>query len=284
MPPMAGPTYDDTNGTVTVTLSAGSDPNKAITAENTVIGTMNFTAKATTDPATGTTVDFVRSPLPEILSIGSNDLFNENVLVNAIPAIIYITDANVTATPTTEPDVSPTDVPEASPTTEPDVSPTTVPQTTGLTCSSLTVDPAASGTTPYSVNLTANGQSSDSTISKVTFNFGDGQTQDITDSAGIGTDSISVLQSHVYQSAGNYTATAVLTDADGNVSSTTNCSVAISVSNVAVTPVPTEAPTETPIITETPLQNEQTGPSGLVTVGSIGAIITVIGAVLLLAL
>jgi len=284
MPPMQGPD-DSVDGVVSVTLSAGSDASKAITAENTIIGTMNFTAKANTD-ANGTQVVFADAPNTEILSIGSTDLFNENVIYQANPAVIFIADASVTATPTVTPTevptASPTNTPNASPTVTPtgapNASPTTAPQTTGPTCSSLTVDPAAIGVAPYNVNLTANGQSNNSTISKVTFDFGDGQTQDSTDSAGMGTNSISVLQSHVYQASGNYTATAVLTDANGNVSPTDNCSIAITVNDAGVTP------TETPTITETPLQNEQTGPTGLVTIGSIGAIITIIGAVLLLAL
>jgi hypothetical protein len=284
MPPMQGPD-DSVDGQISVTLSAGSSPYKAITAENTIIGTLNFTAKAVTD-ANGTKVDFAAKPATEILSIGSNDQFNENVLYEAKPAIIHITNTAVTATPTTAPTATPTSVPGASPTptptSVPGASPTPTPQTTTSSpaCSSLTIDPAASGTAPYSVNLTANGQDSGSTISKVTFDFGDGQTQDITDSSGIGTNSISVLQSHIYTNPGNYTATAVLTDASGNVSPISNCSLAISVNNGQTAIVTTETPTAT----STPLQNEQTGPSGLVAIGSIGAIITIIGAVLLLAL
>jgi hypothetical protein len=294
MPPMQGPDYS-VNGQISVTLSAGSDPNKAIINNNTTIGTLNFTAKATTD-ANGTKVDFAPKPATEILSIGSNDQFNENVLYQALPAIIHITNASVTATPTvtptgaptTTPTATPTSVPgatatpTATPTSVPGASPTPITSTTGPTCASLTVDPAASGTAPYSVNLTANGQDSASTISKVTFDFGDGQTQDITNSSGIGTNSISVLQSHIYTNPGDYTATAVLTDASGNVSPISNCSMVISVNNGQTAIAATETPTATE--TSTPLQNEQTGPSGLVTIGSIGAIITIIGAVLLLAL
>jgi hypothetical protein len=111
------------------------------------------------------------------------------------------------------------------------VTPTGTPVASGPSCSSLTINPSAQGTAPYTVNLTVNGQDNASTISKVTFDFGDGQTQDVTDSAGIGTNSISVLQSHIYNNPGSFTATAVLTDASGSISSVGNCSVTITVNN-----------------------------------------------------
>jgi len=264
MPPMQGPT--ETDGKVSVTLSTGNSVDKVIKT-TTRVGTINFRAKATTKR---TTVQFLNKPDTEILSIGINDQFNENVLLKIFPAIITIVDNNQpTATPTTGPAASPT------PTNGPAA--TGTPQTTvvGPTCTSLTVDPSATGTAPYSVNLTANGQSSNSTISNVTFDFGDGQTQDATNSAG--TDSVSILQSHIYNDPGDYTATATVTDASDNVSPIGNCSITISVNNG-------EIAIASPTATLTPLQNEQTGPRDLITIGSIGAVITVIGAILLLAL
>jgi hypothetical protein len=260
MPPMQGP--NETDGKVSVTLSTGNSIDKVI-KKTTIVGTINFRAKATTER---TTVQFLNKPDTEILSIGSNDQFNENVLMSILPAVIIIVDNN-------QPTASPTTAPTASPT----AGPTGTPQTTvvGPTCTSLTIDPSTNGTAPYSVNLTANGQSSNSMISNVTFDFGDGQTQNATNSAG--TDSVSILQSHIYNDPGNYTATATLTDASGNVSPIGNCSVSISVDNGEIVMA-------TPTATLTPLENEQTGPRDLITIGSIGAIITVIGAILLLAL
>ena len=264
---MQGPTY--TNGTISITLSVGNNPDNAIKNLESA-GTIYFKALA---PTSGTTVDLPQSNA-QVLSIGSNDQFNENVALKPVPGVVIITVGSQTITNT----------------------PTPTTAAAGPNCTSLTISPATNGTAPYAVNLTANGQDSSATISKLTFNFGDGQTQDVTNSSGIGTNSISVLQSHTYSTAGNYTATAVLTDASGNVSPIGNCSVAIVVNNgttntnngtATTTAVENNTPavvTATPTITATPLQNEQTGPKEIITVGSIGAVITVIGAVLLLAL
>jgi hypothetical protein len=275
---MQEPAYE--NGKVSVTLSAGNDSAKAVKALTTV-GTIYFKTIAQT---TGTDVTFSTAPDTQVLSIGSNDQFNENVLLDTIKATILVPSATVTtATPTEIPTGVPTSAPTTAPTSAPTKSPTSTPQANGPSCTSFTVDPSTSGAIPYNVNLTVSGQSSTSTISKITFNFGDGQTQDITDSAGIGTDAISVLQSHIYNDVGNYTATAILTDADGNVSSTNNCSVTINTNN-GTEIVAVATPTPVVIIESNPLLQEQTGPKELITVGSIGAIITIIGAILLLAL
>jgi len=273
-----GPIYD--TGKITISLSTGNDSTKAITDLETA-GTVYFKVIA----ATNETDVQLPKDTAQVLAIGSNEQFNENVLLNTQPAKIAVILGNA---------ASPTDSPTPTLTLTP--TPTGTSQATGPTCTSLSASPSNSGTAPFSVNLTAVGQSSNSTISKITFNFGDGQNQDITSSSGIGTNSVSVLQSHTYTNAGNYTATAVLTDASGNVSPIGNCSLAISSNGAATnntttttvdnntTAVVTATPTQTPAITETPLQNEQTGPKEIITIGSIGAIITVIGAVLLLAL
>jgi hypothetical protein len=270
---MQGPTYDD--GKISVTLSVGNSPDKAVTGNNVPVGTVYFQALA---PTTGTDVTFSDPPDTQILSIGSNDQFNENVVTDRIKATIIVPAAAVTDTPTFTP----------TPTTG-------QASAAGPTCTSLTVSPANSGAAPLNVNLTVSGQSSSSTISKITFNFGDGQTQDITDSGGVGTNSISALQSHTYTTLGNYTATAILTDASGKVSPVGSCTVAINANNGTATTTNTTTTTTTdntvttevtatPTITSTPLQNEQTGPRDLITIGSIGAAITAIGAILLLAL
>jgi hypothetical protein len=288
---MQGPTYED--GKVSVTLSVGNDPAKAVKVLSTA-GTIYLKTK---DKSGTTTVAFEydpnspSNPDTQVLSIGSNDQFNENVVLNAIPAQITIPGETTTDTGTPTDTPTPTGTPTDTPTDTP--TPTPGQTTTGPSCTSLTADPSNSGTAPLNINLTANGQSSDSTISKLTFNFGDGQTQDVTDSsAGIGTNSISVLQSHTYSNPGNYTATAVLTDASGNVSPIGNCSIAISVNNGTTNTTTTTTTTEnntvvitaTPTIASVPLQNEETGPKDLITIGSIGALITAIGAILFLAL
>lgn len=153
--------------------------------------------------------------------------------------------------------------------------PTTVSGASGLSCSSLSLDPGATGTTPFSVNLTAAGSSTNSAITQVSFNFGDGETQDVTDAGGIGTNSVSVLTSHTYASSGTFKANATVTDEDGNTN-IGGCTATISVSGESEA-----TPTET-ITSPSPLP--PTGPTGLITVGAIGVLLTFIGAILLLAL
>jgi hypothetical protein len=270
---LQGPIYGD--GTMSMTISVQSAPQHVMSTP-TQIASVTFD----TTNLTGSTTVNINKATSQVLAIGSTDQFNENVLLDTVGAIINTTTPSVTPseTPTNTP------VPTEVITGEPTATPTATQQTTviGPTCSSLTMDSSAQGTVPYTVNLTVNGQSSNSTISKVTFDFGDGQTQDIASSAGIGTNSISVLQSHIYNNPGNYTATAVLTDASGSVSPVGVCTVAINVNNGVIAAAPTETPT--PIVTEAPSPLPPTGPSQLVTFGSIGAIIAVIGAILLLAL
>lgn len=273
---LQGPTYDDANGKMSMTISVEASPQHVISTP-TQIASVTFNTTNLTD---STTVNIDKGT-SQVLSIGSTDQFNENVLLDTVGATIN-TLATPSATPTDTPTPSP--LPSVTPTNTPTATPTTTqPAAIGPTCSSLTVDPLAQGTAPYAVNLTVNGQDDTSTISKVSFNFGDGQTQDIASSAGIGTNSISLLQSHIYNSPGSFTATAMLTNADGSVSPIGNCSVAINVNNgTTIAEVPTETPT--PIVTETPAPLPPTGPSQLVTIGSIGAIITIIGVILLFAL
>ncbi len=267
---LQGPIYGD--GTMSMTISVQSAPQHVMSTP-TQIASVTFD----TTNLTGSTTVNINKATSQVLAIGSTDQFNENVLLDTVGAIIN------TITPSVAPSETPTNTPvptEVIPT----ATPTTTQQTTviGPTCTSLTMDSSTQGTAPFTVNLTVNGQSSNSTISKVTFDFGDGQTQDIASSAGIGTNSISVLQSHIYNNPGNYTATAVLTDASGSVSPVGVCTVAINVNGTIIAAAPTETPT--PIVTEAPSPLPPTGPSQLVTFGSIGAIIAVIGAILLLAL
>ena len=271
------PPTDDGNGTMTMTISLQNNPQDVISADRQIASVTFDTSQMTNNDTTTVSIlkNIANPPTSQVLSINLSDQFNENVLSQAGQAIINTGVPAPTATLT--PTVTLTGVP--APTAA--VIPTVAVAATGPTCTSLTVDPSAQGTAPYSVNLTANGADNSSTISNVTFNFGDGQTQNVTGSATMGTNSISVLQSHTYSTPGSYTATAVLTDASDSVSQIGNCSVAISVNNGTVI---VEAPTVIPTVTSTPLEQVQSGPKELITVGSIGAIITIIGAILLLAL
>ncbi|PYX08140.1 MAG: hypothetical protein DMG88_11730 [Acidobacteria bacterium] len=68
---------------------------------------------------------------------------------------------------------------------------------------SISANPS-SGTAPLSVNFTANVKLSSGYVTGYNWNFGDGQT------------STEALPSHIYQGAGNYTASVVITDNSGN--------------------------------------------------------------------
>ena len=257
-------------GSVAVSLSANNDAT-AIIKQSTVVGTVNFKVLPSTSTAP-TQITFGSDT--QVLSLGSTDQFNENVLSSANPASLSI----IGETPT----IALTPVPTNAP-----------------TCTSLTAD-TTSGAAPVSTNLTVVGSSSNSTISKITFNFGDGQTQDITASGGIGTNSVNVLQSHSYASAGTFQAKAVLTDANNAINSSA-CSVTITVTGAGTTtttptttivvataptatPTPAiEQPTATPAIAQ-PSTMPSSGPADLVKIGGLGGIITLIGAVLLFAL
>jgi len=279
-----------TPGVISATLAIGSV--QYVIQNPADIASLDFD---TTDLTGTTTVNIVQDDKTktQVLSLGTSDQFNENVLLSTVPATITASGNPVptdtdTPTPTEEVTTVPTDTPTPTPTGEvvtttptdtPTPTPTGTQTSTGPSCSSLSLNPANNGVAPFTVNLTAIGQDNSSTISKVTFNFGDGTTQDITDSSGIGTNSVSVLQSHVYNNAGSYTATATLTDASGSVSNVGSCSVTISVASQIANQTTTST-----AVTETPVPLAPTGPRDIVTLGSIGAVITVIGAVLLLAL
>jgi len=288
-----GPEYTD--GAITVSMSVGGSPQNVL-QRSSKIATVTFVALDKTDSGVPTQVTFGNAT--QVLSLGGTTNTDEgaiNMLSNSSPGQINITDgdtpvtttvtttvtstltgaATETSTPTDTP--TPTDAGSANGATETST-PTDTPTPTtvvGLSCSSLTLDPGTSGTAPFAVNLTAVGNSTDSTISKVSFNFGDGQTQDVTDSGGVGTNSISVLTSHTYATSGNFNASATLTDVDGNT--TTGSCKAV----VAVTAQEGASPTVT-IASPSPLP--ATGPTGLIAVGAIGVMLTFIGALLLFAL
>jgi len=147
--------------------------------------------------------------------------------------------------------------------------------TTGTTnaapvCTDFTVTPAT-GSAPLITLLTARGNDPDGLITKTTFNFGDGQTQDVT--TGMNIQSVSPQTNHTYTTSGNFNATVTFTDNASGVS--TICAKTVTVSGtstsepVTVTAAPTIA---------------QPGASAT-TIGVIGGIIlTILGGVLLLSL
>ncbi len=258
---LQGPVYGP--GTVSVTLSIGGSPQN-IVQTTTKIGTIAFQAIAGTDAAP-TQVTFAGQT--QVLSIASTDQFNENVLSTVNPANITINAATASATPT------PTPAPTASPTPAP------TPNSQAPVCQSLALSGPATGTAPYTLTFTATGTSSASTINKVTFNYGDSATQDVTNSGGVGSNSVSVQTSHTYNGAGTFTATAVMTDALGNVSDTQSCTQTITVN---ATPAPTQLAQATPTPGKT---LPPTGPDGkIMAAGVIGTILSVAGLLLFFAL
>src|SRR5579885_144271 len=226
-----GPIYSP--GKIELTLSVGPDPTKAI-QQVTKAGTITFKALANTPTGTPTLVTF--GPDTQVLSLGSNDQFSENVLSSAEPATVVIGATSLSGTPTTSviPTATPavsqiptgTPVPTQTPAPTTALSETPAPTGTGSAstdqppvCNSLSVDRATTGTAPFSLTLTANGTDPDGTISKVTFDFGDGQQSDVTTAGGIGTNAVNVQISHTYNNPGDYTASAILTDNNNQQSS-----------------------------------------------------------------
>jgi hypothetical protein len=239
---LEGPVYSP--GKIAVSLAVGSDPTKAIQQKVTA-ATITFKALKNTPVGTPTLVTFTTET--QVLSIGSNDQASENVLSSATPATIVIGGAT-TVTPTApegtvmptipastpqptsvSTTVAPTSVVTAVPTTP--ISDTGTPSTPPV-CNSLTVDRETTGNSPLSITFGANGSDTDGTISKVTFNFGDSQVSDVTDSGGIGTASVNVQASHTYNNAGTYQASVVLTDSSNGVSATSDtCKQTITVTS-----------------------------------------------------
>lgn len=223
---LAGPVY--TPGKMVISMSVGTDPSKAIQTKVRA-GTLTLKALANTTTDIPTQVTFTTKT--EVLSIGGTDQASENVLAGTSPAFITIastispTGPGTTIEPTADPTTA---VPTtAVPTTA--VPTTVVPTSTGGTspvCTALTAD-TTGGAAPLTINFTANGTDPDDTVMKATFNFGDGQVSDVTTGGGIGTNSVNVPLAHTYSVAGTYQATAILTDSNNEVSSTTNCTQTI---------------------------------------------------------
>lgn len=266
------PKYE--NGTITVSLSPGADISKFIQTK-TKIATVTFRAVNPTD-TTATAVAFgTQVNQTQILSSASTDQASENVLSNANSASIAIT-SNIVATPTSTQGGTPT-------TNQPPV------------CTSLSLDRTASGTAPFPITFTVNGNDPDGTINTVTFDFGDGPVQTVSQGNGIGTNSVSVPIAHTYQNPGTFKAMATLTDNNGGLSTPTTCTQTITVTQgtggnatssgtvtpteivIQVTPTPTTA---IPVVSISP-----TGPGDtFIKIGGIGAVLTIIGGLLFFAL
>lgn len=288
-PAILGTTIN-TPGELTIELSIGANSTAVIQAP-TEVGVLNLKANAPNTP-TSPTVSFGAQTL--VLSSCPNpqdpascpDTEAANVLSTSTP--VYVAIAGVAISPTPGPTTA----------------------TTAPVCTSFNADRTPTGTSPFSLALTATGNSTQGTIGKVTFNFGDGPTQDVIAGGGIGTKNASVQVSHTYNNGGVFKASAVLTDNNGTVSDINSCTMTVTVSGPTAapggpvfTPGPTATPTPTlkPTLTPTPtptkipvavtpcpdgiIKTPCSGPGDtFVQIGAIGGILSVLGAILFFAL
>lgn len=261
------------SGSASVTLSIGPDPLKAIKTK-TKIATISFKTLAPTDQ---TKIVFAAGT--QVLSVGKEDEAGENVLSTTNPAIVALKE------------ISPT------------IGPTTAPVSSNITCTGLGLDRSATGKAPYSITFTASANASSGSITKVSFNFGDGPVEDITEGGKIGTNSVSVQKAHTYNNPGSYTASAIFTGNDGSLSTLSDTCTKVITVNAGVGGVPTPSPSGTesaqitPPVTPTEIIPTEiatelspspilspippTGPpSKLIGIGIVGAILSIIGAII----
>ncbi|MCL5747017.1 MAG: PKD domain-containing protein [Patescibacteria group bacterium] len=278
----ATPVIDQTNGLIqenfAVAGSAALGGTQGVSSKI-MLGSFSFTAIATTSAGTPTQITFDGT---KAYSTNPTDPSSQNVFLasSSTPASIVIVEA-ASATPPVS----------ASPTVA----------GAGPVCQSFTADRTASGNAPFDIAFTATGNDSNATISKVTFNFGDGPTQDVTQSGGIGTNSVSVQIAHTYHNPGSYTASAIFTDSNNAVSAVGTCTLPVTVfaastgttggtggsgsgtGSVSAGLSPTQT-TEATQTQPTNIQNTTTvtpGPNGkILGVGAMGAVLSILGATL----
>lgn len=223
---LSGPIYSPNK--IQVSMSVGVDLTKSISTR-TRVATITFKAVSNTTDTSPTQITFSGNTV--VTSSSSQDEFSENVLASTNPARILIGSTSQ-QTPTdppqvTEPPAQATATPGPTTGATPTIS--TTPSATGMPiCSALTADTLA-GAAPLTVNFTANGNDEDGTITKATFNFGDGQVSDVTEGGGIGTNAVNVPLAHTYTTAGTFQATALLTDDIEGISDSANCTQTITV-------------------------------------------------------
>ena len=271
-----GPTYGQCSGNncfITVTYSIGADPTKAITSQS-VLASISFKAVAATDNGS-TSLGFSNGT--QVLSLANNDQPSENVLSSSNGTQLTIVAPSGIPTPTTG------DTGGGGSSTPAAATPTPGGTGGGGTssqppiCTNLLADRNSSASAPLVVLFTVNGSSPVTSISKVSFNFGDGAVQDITSAGGIGTATVNAQVSHSYQNQGSFTATASLTDANGNISVPETCKQVITIGTI--TPQ-----TQQTIATATPTPMKAlpaTGPGQTIMIaGGVGAIIAVLGGLL----
>lgn len=261
--PAIGTNGDELSLVLTIT-----DPSKVIT-QDTRIGSVSFEAVSPSD--TPTQISFDKN---QIWVRGIEGDFTEDVYQNGNPASITILGDGTSPSPSPSPSPTPTPTVSLSPSptaTQSGDDGTTPAENQVPVCESLTADRETTGDPPLSLTFTLTGSDTDGTISKATFNFGDGPVEAETTGGGLGTGSVSLEKSHTYQNSGTFTASAVFTDDRDGTSDTTNCTLTITVSGESGTadasPIPATGPTET-----------------IVGAGVLGGILFLIGALLFFAL
>lgn len=282
---ISGPTYGA--GTVSFTLSIGA--NAPPVEKTTKLGTLTFKTLEPTDSA-ATQLTFGNET--QILTASGGNEFNQNVLSTTTPASLNILGQVPTPTveiiPTAEPvdqsllTPTPITASQSIDTSTNQITTTQETVVTGPICLSFTADRPTTGVVPFNVNFTLVATDSAATITKATFNFGDGQVKDLTQPGEIDPHTVNALTMHVYNTTGTFTAFGSITDSDGNVSSTGNCSITVIVGETqpTVTGTSSESAQITPIISPLP----PSGPANLITIGLIGLILIIVGAALIFAL
>lgn len=228
---LRGPTIN-ADGTANLSVSTSNDVQKAIQAP-TKVATLVLKGKAPTSGA-ASVVKFDKSK-SQVFSLATSDGATENVL----------SDTGTTSVTITGNAVSSGQKP---------------------TCTALNLDRSPNGTVPYAVTFTGVGTVATGTISKASFTFGDGTSQDVTNAGGIGTNSVNVSISHSYTIPGTYNANVILTDSNGTASDVGVCTKSITVTaaggggdggvsspSATVTPttaviIPTTTPTAIPVV------------------------------------
>lgn len=234
-------TDPDASGTLSISLSTSNDVQKAIQT-TTKVGTLTLKGKA----ATGSSPSIVRfnKSASQAFSLATSDGATENVLNDTGTASVTVT-GSVASNPS--PVLSPQPSLGPSPTSSPSATPGQKPL-----CTSFSIDKEQNGIAPYSLVFTSAGNSLNSTINKVGFDFGDGILQEASSSGGIGTNAVNVQIAHTYNNPGTFTATTILTDANGKTSDVAACSKTITIANpLAATPTAALEPSPTLPITGT---------------------------------
>jgi len=291
------------SGEANMSVSVGADVTRAVQVVSKV-APVTFRPKA----AGSAQISF-DSEKSRVFSLAPADEPTENVLFQVSTANVTIGSDACTTGGTVTPTVTPTGT-QPTGTISPTSAPTTVPTGTANQaplCTELSVSPSVTGSAPFSVSLTAKGNDPDAagTLTKASFNFGDGSIQDITE--GLGQKSATIQTNHTYQSAGTFGATAVFTDNGGKISTACTQTITATAAGSATTaPPPGQSPTgaaptptgtssgqltPTSTLTSSPTAVPTTAPTvpppGEVakTIGIIGAIIlTIVAGLALLAL